>query len=138
MVKTADLGKEIVVTVINKVGVLADMSRILADHGVNIEAVAGYTVDSRATIMLVTSDNLRAIEALQKGGYKSAKQNDVIIAVLENKTGALKSVSSRLSLEGVDIKYIYGTACPSQCPARIVMSTTDNEKALVVLKAKQG
>jgi hypothetical protein len=136
MVKSAKSGKEISITVINKVGVLADISRILADRGINIEAVAGYTVDSRASIMVVTGDNLRAAEALQKSGYKSAKENEVIVLELENKQGALKSVGSKLAAEGIDIKYIYGTTCPEGCPAKIIVSTTDNEKALVALKKK--
>jgi len=136
MIKAANAGKEISVTVVNKVGVLSDISRLLADKGINIEGVAGYVVDSRATIMVVTDDNLRAVEALQKGGYKSARQNDVIVVDLENKPGVLKAISSKLAAEGVDLKYVYGTTCPDGCPARIVISTTDNEKALVVLKKK--
>jgi hypothetical protein len=136
MIKAANAGKEIAVTVVNKVGVLADISKLLADRGLNVEAVAGYIVDSRATIMVVASDSLRAVEALQKGGYKSAKQNDIILVDLENKPGALKSISSKLAAEGVDLKYVYGTTCPEGCPARLVISTTDNEKALVILSKK--
>lgn len=136
MIKGAQLGKEIAVTVVNKIGVLADMSKILADHGINIEAVAGYVADNEATILLITDDNLRAKDALQKKGYKSIKENEVVILDLENKPGVLKEITSKLAAKEIDIKYIYGTVCAAGCPSRIVFSTTDNEKALLVFKKK--
>jgi len=134
MLKNAHLGKEIVVTVVNKIGVLADMAKIMAEHGLNIEAVAGYATDSEAKIMLVTNDNLRASDALRKAGYKSLKEHEVVIVELENKAGALKQVTGTLASQGIDIKHIYGTTCPGGCPARIVISASDNEKALVAFK----
>lgn len=134
MLKGAQLGKEIVVTLVNKIGILADMSKLLADHGINIEAVAGYAVGNEAKIMLVTDDNLRASDALKKAGYKSLKENETVILELENKPGALKYITSKLASEGIDIKQVYGTACPSGCPAKIVISTSDNEKAIVAFK----
>lgn len=135
MVQSAELGKEVVVTVVNKIGVLADMSKLLADHGLNIEAVAGYsTAANEAKIMLVTNDNQRAVDALKKAGYKGTKENPVVILVLENKPGALKTITAKLSAENIDIKYIYGTTCPGDLPAKIVISTSNDEKALAGFK----
>ncbi|MDD4894531.1 MAG: ACT domain-containing protein [Candidatus Omnitrophica bacterium] len=136
MLKSANLAKEIVVTVVNKIGVLADMSKILADHGINIEAVAGYADGDQAKIMLVTDDNLRAVDALKKKSYNSITEKEVIVLELENKAGALKNITGKLESEEIDIKYIYGTTCPIGCPASVVLSTSDNEKALVAFKAK--
>ncbi len=135
MIKSASLAKEIVVTVVNKIGVLADMSKLVAEHGINIEAVAGYAdKDNNARIMLVTDDSLRVTDALKKSGYKSLSEAEVILVELENKTGALKYLSAKLATEGIDIKAIYGTTCTGTCPARMVLSTSDNGKALVALK----
>lgn len=135
MVKGVCLGKEIKVTVVNKIGVLSDMSKILADHGINIEAVAGYAAEgNKAEIILITTDNLRASDALKKKGYASVEEREVIMFDLENKPGALKGVTAKLAVEGIDIKYIYGTTCSAGCPAKIVLSTSDNEKALLALK----
>ena len=134
MIKAAKLGKQIVVTVVNKIGVLADMSKLLADHGINIQAVAGYAVNNEAQIMLVTDDNLRASDALKKSGYNSLREEEVVIIDLEDKPGALKIVTSDLAKEGVDIKQLYGTTCGSKCPAKMILSTNNNEKALLVFK----
>ena len=134
MVKQAQLGKEIVVTVSNKIGVLADMSKLVAEHGINIDAVAGYAAGNEAKIMLVTNDNLRVTDALKKAGYNSIKEEEVVILDLENKAGALKNVLSVLAAQSIDIKHIYGTTCGGGCPAKLILSTSDNEKALVAFK----
>ena len=134
MIKAANLGKQIVVTVVNKIGVLADMSKLVADHGINIQAVAGYAVNNEAKILFVTDDNLRASDALKKSGYNSLKEEEVVIVDLEDKPGALKIVTSDLAKEGIDIKQLYGTTCGSNCPAKMIISTNNNEKALLVFK----
>ena len=130
----ARLGKEIIVTIVNKVGILAEMSDIVASHGINIEAVGGYAVGNAANVMLVTGDNLRVIEALRAKGYKSAVENEVVIIDMENKPGGLKNITRKLAQEDIDIRHIYGSVCTGECPARLVISCSDNEKALVLLK----
>ena len=52
------------------------------------------------------------------------------------KGGALKVLTAKLAAEAIDIKYIYGTTCSCGGPAKVVLSTSDNEKALVACKKK--
>ena len=134
MIKNAEMGKELVLTVPNKMGTLANVSKILADHGINIEGIAGYAMGSEAKIMLVAEDVLRAGDALKKAGFKAIEMKEVVVVELENKQGALKSVTARLLDAKIDIKYIYGTACSGGCAATVIVSTVDNEKALVIFK----
>ena len=61
-------------------------------------------------------------------------EKDIILADLENKPGGLKVITAKLAGEGIDINYTYGTICPTGCPARIAIATSNNEKALVALK----
>jgi len=136
MIKSANLGKELVVTAPNKIGILANISKILADHGINIEGVAGYAANNEAKIMIVVDDTLRGREALEKNGYKTIKENEVIVVELENKPGALKGITAKMVAEKIDIRYAYGSACPEGCPARLILSTSDNERALVAFKAE--
>lgn len=136
MIRSASLVKEIVISAQNKVGILANISKILADHDINIEGVAGYNEAGQAKIMLVTTDNLRASDALKKAGYTALKESEAVLVDLVNKPGALKNLTAKLAAEGIDIKYTYGTICSEGCPARIILSTTNNEKAFVLFKGK--
>jgi len=136
MINGARLAKEIVVSAQNKIGILANMSKVLADHGINIEGVAGYAAGKEATIMLVADDSVRAADALKKAGYKTLKENEVILVELVNKPGALKGATEKLVAGGIDIKYTYGSICSAGCPGRLIFSTSDNEKALVLFKKK--
>ena len=134
MIKNAEMGKELVLSVPNKMGTLANVSKVLADHGINIEGVAGYAMGNEAKIMLVADDILRAGDALKKSGFKAIETKEVVVVELENKQGALKSITSRLLDAKIDIRYIYGTTCSGGCASTIIVSTVDNEKALVIFK----
>jgi len=136
MIKGIRFNKEITVAVENKVGALADISKTLSDSGINLDAVAGYASGNEAKIMIVADNAQGAQEVLRKSGYKSIKENEIVVVELENKPGALKYITQALAAEGLDIKHIYGTACAcaSGCPCRLVLSTSDNNKAMACLK----
>ena len=134
MIKAVDLGKEIVVTADNTVGLMAHVSRVLADHGINIEGVAGYAAENKAKLMFVVNDTLRAREAIVKEGFADTKESEIVIVDLEHRPGALKSMTTKLAQEKIDIRYMYGTACPAGCPARVIIATNENERAVVSLK----
>jgi len=135
MAKFLRLTQEIGIRVANAVGVLADISAIVAGLGVNIEAIGGYVAENNeAKLMIVTFDNSRVIKALNSKGYVNIQENEVILVELENKPGTLKELTRRLVQENIDIKYIYGATCPAGCPAQLVLATSDNKKAMAVLK----
>ncbi len=134
MIKNAEMGKELVLTVPNKMGTMSKVSKILADHGLNVEGVAGYAAGNEAKIMIVADDLLRAQEALKKAGFGNMELKEVVVAELENKVGALKALSTKLLDAKIDIRYLYGSTCSGGCAAKIIVSTADNEKALVIFK----
>ncbi len=136
MIKNAAIGKEVVVTAQNKIGLLDEIAKLAANHGINIDGVAGYAFDGQAKIMIVTSDTTRAVEALSVAGFASVKESEVIVLDLENKPGALKIATDKLAAQNIDIKHLYGTACSGTCPAKLILSTSDNQKALVAFKKK--
>lgn len=136
MLRKATLVKQLYVTVDDEIGVLNKMADYLADRGLNIEGVAGYgiTGTGKARIMLVVEDTRRATDLLKQKGFTSLEEREEILLELENKPGALKSVTSLLAAKGINIKQLYGTMSSEKAPVRVVMATTDNQTALVTLK----
>lgn len=139
MIKRVTLGEELVITATNQVGLLADISVLLANLGINIEAALGYQEGKDAKLMLVTDANLAIAGELNKKIYKSVEETEVVIVEIENKPGALKIVTTGLKDAGIDIKYLYVT--PTSAPnaaSRMVLKTSDNEEAMAILSKFTG
>ena len=136
MLRKATLVRQIYVTVNHEAGVLNRMADHLADRGINIEAVAGYEITGtdKARVMLVVEDTRRATDLLRQKGFTPLEEREEILVELENKPGALKSVTSLLAAKGINIRQIYGTMSTEKSPVRVVMATSDNQAAIVALK----
>jgi len=132
MIRNMTLGEEIVITTINKVGLLADISVMLANEGINIEAAVGYEIGRMAKLMLVTNANLKIVAELKRKRYKSVKEREVLLVELENKPGALKVVTTELKANKIDIKHLYVTTSAGGW-SRMVVQTSDNETAMALL-----
>jgi hypothetical protein len=136
MLRKAVLTKQIYVTVNNEIGVLNKLADYLADRGINIEAVAGYEVQGtdKARVMMVVEDVRRASDALKEKGFASVEVREELLVELDNRPGALKVVTGLLASKEINIRQIYGTASPGDSPVRVILATSDNQKALVALK----
>ena len=139
MAKKVTRGKEICVGVVNEVGILSKITSFLVNHGINIEAIFGYSAEKGqwAGLTFITENNSAAIEALTKHGYTDNKENNVLIVELENRPGALKNISECLAQEDINIGHIYGTTCLGGCPAKLVLSTSDNDRAFTILSSQK-
>jgi hypothetical protein len=135
MIKNITLGEEITITTKNKVGILADVSKMLANKGINIDAALGYEVGPIAKLLVVTNANIVIVNELKKMKYKSVKETEVLLVDIDNKPGALKVVSTEMKENRIDIKHMYLTpcTCATSGSSRMVLQTSDNEKAMAVL-----
>ena len=133
MIKSVTIGEEIVVTTRNKVGILADTAVIMANDGVNIDALLGYEVGQTAKLLFITDGNLRILNELKKKKYKTIKETEVIVVELDNKPGSLKVVATELKNSKIDIKHVYITTPYRGESSRLILQTSDNEKAMSLL-----
>ena len=135
MIKSIIIGEEITITTRNKVGILADVAMLLASKGINIDAILGYEAGLTGKVFLITNANLVIINELKKKKYKMVKETEVLLVDLENKPGALKVVATEMKENNIDIKYAYITpcTCATKGSSRMVLQTSDNEKAMALL-----
>lgn len=136
MLKSASMTKEIMVTVVNKPGMLNTIVAYLADRGINIEGVVGLGIKDKNTaiIMMVVDDTRRAMDALKEGDIGYAAERDAIILEIRNRPGALLSITKILAQMRINIDHIYATKSRVDAPARVVLSTNDNEKTFIALR----
>jgi len=101
VIRSVTLGEELTISAKNRVGLLADIARMLADRGVNIETALGYESGKDAKLMIVTSANLAIVNELEKNKYESVKEAEVVMVELDNKPGSLKVVTTELKEAGI-------------------------------------
>ena len=133
MIRNAKVGKEIVIMAKEKVGALSEVAKALADRGINIAAISAQTVGGMALIHLVVDEHLRACDLLRKKKIK-IEENAVVILTVDDKPGALKHLTRKLASKKVNLSNLYGSTLDTFKPCVLVLSTSDNQKALIALK----
>jgi hypothetical protein len=125
--------REVSVRVFNDIGVLAQLTRIVADKGVNIRAAAAWVENgSQGVVRLVTDDNLRTVDALTAHSYAPEEIRSIEV-VCEHTPGLLSSLCERIGQGGINIRYLYAGAPVSAEKCSVILSTDDNDRALILL-----
>lgn len=98
------MGKMKSITIVedDRVGLVLDISYILAKERINIESISVVTIGGKAIIVLTTDDNKRAKEVLEKNGF-NVVEKEMITVRLKDRPGELAKVSKILADEGISI-----------------------------------
>jgi hypothetical protein len=126
----ARMAKEAIVRISNRIGVLAQVTKNLADMGLNIEAVIATVEGTDAVIRMVTGDHQRTVDAL-RGQKLEVQEARVAVAEVEHRPGLLREITEKLARQHIDLSYLYATAAGEKC--LVVFSSTNNDWAVKVL-----
>ncbi len=96
----------IVVMAKNEVGVLADITRVLADNDINIETISAEALGDKGAITLTTNDYDGALRSLTDAGFKTLTDDSLILR-LRDEPGALARVAEKLKQGGVNIQSLH-------------------------------
>lgn len=94
--------KSITIVADDKVGLLADISYILAKESINIESLNVDVISDKAVIILNVKDGNKARSALEISGYKVTEENMVIVK-LDDKPGELSRITKMLAESSINI-----------------------------------
>jgi hypothetical protein len=101
-----EMEREIVVKSRDEVGILSKVACAIAEGRVNIKSICGYGVDGEGHIRVVTDNNERAMELLNKSGFEAGEHDVVRCEVAPNLLHP--EVSS--ALDGYEIENNYWCA----------------------------
>ena len=90
----------------NEIGVIADISRALADAGINIETISAEGLEERGTITLTTDAQDAALRELTNAGFKAVTDESLVLR-LPDEPGALAKVAERFKQAGVNIQSLH-------------------------------
>ncbi len=125
--------KGIVVRTANKVGALAEFSKIVAESGVGVGilAMSAWVEDTEAVIRLICEDTPRTMGVLRDNGY-DPQERDVVLVDAAHQPGILLHLTETLARENIDIFHLFASAVDkNECLA--VLNTSDNERAIDLL-----
>ena len=134
---SAKLSKQLIITVNNKVGTLAEITGVISSSGINLIAVCAYAVDNTGFIMFVSEDNKQAKELLEAKGY-NIREEEVILVSLPNKAGVLQSITQKIAEAGIDLTLIYGSVDEKGKSPRLVLISENNKAVLTIIKMNKN
>jgi hypothetical protein len=99
--------EELIVTVDDRPGILADIGELLGSANVNIETLSATTYNGRGVIHLVVDDGEDAGELLASSGFKVEGARQVLSATLDDRPGELGRYCRKLAKAGIKIAAAY-------------------------------
>ncbi len=120
------------VFLVNKPGILAQVSRQLAASKVNIVAMTMMDSSEHGVLRLVTSDNGR-LRTLLANLNLPMTETDVLLVEMANRPGALAEVCGRLAEGHININYAYCTTGAQGGKTKGIFKVADTKKAIKVL-----
>jgi len=121
------------VFLVNKPGVLAQVTGALADAKVNLVAVTLVDSQEHGVLRMVAEKPDAARDVLKKLNLPMT-ETDVLCVDLPNRPGALADVATLLGKEHININYAYVTSGAPGGRTTGVFKVADQAKALHVLK----
>lgn len=119
--------KQLTVAWQNRPGELANVCRVLAEVGVNIEALATAEAGEYGAVRLLV-DNVEAARKVFHDAQVAHTTIDVLVIEFPNEPGALSEVAGQLSAERINIEYFYASVAPGAEKAYGVFKVSDPQK----------
>ena len=123
--------ERIIIIVRDEVGVIASVTRALADREVNIESLDTERAGEQGIITLTTNDTDSALRALAGAGFRAAT-DDSLVFRLPDEPGALARVAERFKTAGVNIQSLH-ILDRRAGQAIVALSAQDREEARKLL-----
>jgi hypothetical protein len=117
----------------NKSGRIAEVTRILAEAGVNIRALSIADTSDFGILRLIVDDNQKAEEVLKKQNVTVGKTFVVAVEV-EDKPGGLHRIMGILFKADLNVEYMYSFVKPNTTDAVMIFRFEQLDKAVKVLK----
>ncbi|MEM4728437.1 MAG: ACT domain-containing protein [Thermoplasmata archaeon] len=99
--------KQFSIQVRDRVGELARVTEIMANHGINIIAISSEGGGSkRPVIRIVTEDQASTRKALERAGREFTEEEILVVKLLD-RPGELAKIARRLARKAINVNSIY-------------------------------
>ncbi len=116
----------------NKAGRLAEVTKVLAEAGINIRALSLADTSDFGILRLIVNDTEKAKQALKENGFTVGKTTVVAVEV-EDKPGGLNKILEILKKAGINVEYMYAFVQQSGNNAVLIFRFDNTDEAIKVL-----
>lgn len=124
--------KQISVFIENTPGRLADFTRLLGEHQIDLVSLSIADTTNFGILRGIVADYERAEKLISEAGY-TVRLTDVLAASVPDVPGGLAKVLRMLSENGISIEYLYSFVRNAGKNALIIFRVEEIEKAAKVL-----
>jgi hypothetical protein len=117
----------------NKSGRLAELTRALADGGINIRALSLAETIDYGVLRLIVDRPDHAKQALAKAGF-TVTETQVIAVELADRPGGLAEIVDLLTRTGLNIEYCYAFVAKRGDNAVVILRIDDAARAVETLR----
>nr|WP_319509732.1 ACT domain-containing protein [uncultured Draconibacterium sp.] len=114
--------KQVSVFLENKSGRLNEVTKILADAGINLSAFTIADTSDFGILRMIVSDPDKACTVLKENEF-SVKTTDVVLAKTPNQPGSLSKLLDILQKEEVFIEYMYAFSMKDEGAVTVIRPT---------------
>ncbi len=123
--------KQISVFLENKKGRLAEITKLIAEAGIDIRALSIADTAEFGILRLIVDKPEKAVEAISEGGF-TVKSTDVLAVEIPDKPGSLARVMEIFEETGVNIEYLYASLEKDCSTAVVVFKVEDIEHGMKI------
>lgn len=117
----------------NKPGTLNNMTKVLADHKINIRALSLADTNDFGIVRMLVNNVYEAANVLKEENF-IARFTPVLIYAISDEAGSLDKILKAFTESDVNIEYMYAFAGKER--AYMIFKVTDVKKAETLLNAK--
>jgi len=125
--------KQISVFLENNAGRLGEVTRVIADAGVNLRAISIADTADFGILRLIVNDSDLAMNALNKAGF-TTRVSDVAAVEIDDTPGSLAKVMELFQKTRVNIEYLYASLEGKTGKAVVIFKLEDHQKGLQILR----
>jgi hypothetical protein len=126
--------KQISVFLENKEGRLAEVTKALADSGINIRALSIADTTDFGILRIIVNDPDAAFKVLTEAEF-TVSVKEVLAIGITDEPGSLAKALQALSTSGVVIEYMYAFLGKAGDKAMVILKVSDNDKTVKALEA---
>ena len=122
------MAQDYMVMLPNRPGVLANLSTMMGNAGINIEGISGTQYQDKVVLHLLFDKGDEAIALLNQNKIIVMSTREVLVVDVADRPGELGKIAQKMANAEVNIDFVY-----LAMNNRLVLGVDDPEKAIVAL-----